>query len=87
MRRSLIGLGGPTGAWLEYAACTRVDPCIFFSESKKLQARAIQVCESCPVTEQCLEDAIVKNEMYGIRGGKTERERRMILAKRRFKKG
>lgn len=36
------------------------------------------VCYACPVKEECLRYAIEENEIYGIWGGKTPRERSMI---------
>jgi WhiB family transcriptional regulator, redox-sensing transcriptional regulator len=40
--------------------------------------RAISVCESCPVREACLEEAMRSQERFGVWGGlgAVERERR-----------
>jgi len=43
--------------------------------------RAVAVCNTCSVKEQCLDYALA-NEMYGIWGGKDERERGAIRQKR-----
>lgn len=39
------------------------------------------MCQKCPVLKQCLEDAFKHPELaeYGIRGGKSARERQEIL--------
>jgi len=36
------------------------------------------VCEGCPVVAECLSFAIETNQEYGIWGGKSEEERRVI---------
>ena len=42
-------------------------------------AEAKAVCAQCPVSMQCLGDAIDKGDWYGIRGGLTEGERRQLV--------
>jgi len=44
--------------------------------SKTQQAKI--VCVTCPVKEECLRYAIEAGEVYGIWGGKTNRERAVI---------
>ena len=41
------------------------------------QAKA--VCKRCPITDECLRWALDNRERYGIWGGKSEYERRLIL--------
>jgi WhiB family redox-sensing transcriptional regulator len=63
--------------WRNDAACTQVDPELFFpSEDEKWRPTrsAQQVCASCPVAAQCLADAPVWDR-WSIRGGITARER------------
>lgn len=36
----------------------------------------------CPVREECLEDAISNDELFGIRGGMSHRERNALVRKR-----
>lgn len=64
-------------SWLEDASCKGEDPAIWFSQ-KVLPA--IVVCNGCPVRRQCLADADrsesqVRDEVFGVRGGLTARER------------
>ena len=49
-----------------------MDVNIFFSKPVKKQA--VKVCESCPVVEQCAENAII-NESFGYVGGMSDKER------------
>ena len=44
---------------------------------------AKSICAGCPVKQPCLDDALMTGDKYGIRGGKTFRERRHM--KRRTK--
>lgn len=63
-------------------ACRGLDPNIFYPEKPNLEAKeavAIEICRSCVVVEECLEDALVKKENFGIRGGMTARERQKII--------
>ena len=42
------------------------------------ERRAKAVCASCPVRVECLEHAIAVDERYGIWGGLTQDERRLL---------
>lgn len=46
--------------------------------------KARSICAVCPVVEECLEYALERREVYGIWGGKTERERQRIRKQRRM---
>lgn len=50
---------------------------------EKSTAEAKRICAGCDVREQCLEWALENQERFGIFGGKSERERRRILAERK----
>lgn len=47
-------------------------------DRKVLVTAGIRICESCPVRVECLADAIVRREQYGIRGGLPLRARRRL---------
>lgn len=61
--------------WQEGAACSGMDPKMFevdgrLDEERKVEiARAISVCSSCPVKQQCLDDASEMDLATTIRGG------------------
>jgi hypothetical protein len=77
--------------WQEDSACKGVeDPSIFFPSPGDTEAlRAAKgICAGCPVLFPCLEYALANNERYGIWGGKSTRERLLILrAKRMLEEG
>lgn len=65
--------------WAVYAACREVDPEIFFPSGREQESRALAICATCPVIEDCLEYAIDSRERYGVWGGTTEKSRRKLL--------
>lgn len=75
-------LGEPEPDWRDAAACSAVDPEIFFPEKGGSTANAKRVCFSCPVRAECLDDALARNEAWGIWGGTSERERRRLKHQR-----
>jgi WhiB family transcriptional regulator, redox-sensing transcriptional regulator len=64
--------------WREDALCQEVDPEIFFPDKGRTVTDAKRVCMACEVRTECLQDALATNERFGVRGGKTERERRKL---------
>ena len=42
------------------------------------EARAKEICRSCPVRTDCLDHALSSDERYGIWGGMTENERKHL---------
>jgi WhiB family redox-sensing transcriptional regulator len=64
------------------ALCAQTDPEIFFPEKGGSVVAAKKVCSRCPERIDCLEDALVTRERFGIRGGLSERERRKIIKAR-----
>ncbi|MFF2039012.1 WhiB family transcriptional regulator [Kitasatospora sp. NPDC058170] len=73
------------GGGLPGAACTGVDPDLFFpaDDDEFSERRARQICAGCPVRERCLALAIKRGEPYGIFGGLDETERRALAQRRR----
>lgn len=72
--------------WLADAACRGLDVNLFYPErfSGQPAARAAkEICQTCPVTEECLIEALAVNDVWGIRGGMTPKERRMEGRRRR----
>lgn len=69
--------------WRELGSCRKLDTNMFFpigqtGEAEIKIARAKNVCGSCPVVQQCLEFAITTNQEYGVWGGHSEEERRVV---------
>ncbi|MFF3595000.1 WhiB family transcriptional regulator [Kitasatospora indigofera] len=76
--------------WHTGAACCRDEAGLFFAPSKEPTAarlareeQAKRVCARCPVLLECREHALVQPEPYGVWGGLTAAERRVVLARRR----
>ncbi|MFE9425348.1 WhiB family transcriptional regulator [Kitasatospora sp. NPDC006697] len=76
--------------WHTAAACRRDEAGLFFAPSKEPTAarlareeHAKQVCAGCPVLLSCREHALAQPEPYGVWGGLTAAERRVVLARRR----
>lgn len=74
-------------SWFDHAACRGADGSLFYplesnerpGERAKREAKAKEVCASCDVLETCLADALLRNELYGVWGGKNENERRALV--------
>lgn len=71
--------------WRENAACRGVDLDVFYPSTtgpgQYDQARTY--CASCPVRDDCLEDAVRRRDFEGFRGGKTPRQRQDIRLRSR----
>ena len=74
--------------WRSQARCRGVGPSLFYGgRGEAITAMAVDVCRQCPVRGACLDDAIateVDSETFGIRGGKSPDQRRMIRRRRRM---
>jgi WhiB family transcriptional regulator, redox-sensing transcriptional regulator len=64
----------------EDAACSTVDPELFFDSHYHAVHRAKKVCDICPLKKACAEYALKHPEMaeYGVWGGMSENERRSL---------
>lgn len=69
--------------WRDLAACAGSHADLFFPTRGEATGPAKAVCASCPVSEQCLADALAHGEKFGVWGGRSERERRAIRRRHR----
>lgn len=69
----------PGDLWRRDAACSHVDPELFYPEKGGSAAAAKRICEGCPVRAECLVWALERGERFGVWGGLSERERRRLL--------
>nr|WP_157164153.1 WhiB family transcriptional regulator [Streptomyces typhae] len=76
--------------WHSDAVCRRDEAGLFFAPSKEPTAARLsreeaakRVCARCPVLVECREHALLQPEPYGVWGGLTAAERRVVLARRR----
>jgi WhiB family redox-sensing transcriptional regulator len=63
-------------SWRDLAACSGMDPALFYPERGEEVATAKAVCAVCPVQAECLAAGLY--EKFGIWGGTSERERRKL---------
>jgi WhiB family transcriptional regulator, redox-sensing transcriptional regulator len=70
----------PATDWMASGLCAQTDPDEFYPDRGGSARQAKAVCARCPVITECLEDAIVHDERYGVWGGLSERERRPLRA-------
>lgn len=87
-RKELEKLAIPKFILEDEPACSQTDPELFFPVETELGFGGImakyisiesakKICDSCPLKVQCLEYALLNNEI-GIWGGTTERQREEI---------
>ncbi len=74
---------GLDDGWRDEAACADVEPEVFFpvgvtGPAVGQIAAAKAVCAGCTVQTLCLEFAITTNQEYGVWGGTSEEERRVL---------
>jgi WhiB family redox-sensing transcriptional regulator len=66
-----------TAEWRGQAVCNGMDPNMFFTDTgdgeqdKSRMAIALDACNRCSVTEECLSFAIKNGIKHGIYGGRT----------------
>lgn len=72
--------------WQQSGACRELPSEMFFHPDgergpsrRRRENKALAVCATCPVIEQCRNQALKIHELYGIWGGLTEDDRQTIL--------
>ena len=72
--------------WHREALCVGAPSDVFFPPRphQRMWDQARQICAQCPVSAECLEDALANEPEYraGMYGGKTPRERDVIARER-----
>ena len=84
---SSLALRAADDEWRDRALCRNTDPSLFFPVGTTGVAlvqieHAKQVCNQCPVKQECLDFALATNQDSGIWGGLSEEERRVIRRQR-----
>jgi WhiB family redox-sensing transcriptional regulator len=66
-------------------SCTdpTVDPAVFFPDTHEQLAQARAVCDTCPLTEQCLAGALALGTSDGVWGGVLLERGAVVRQKRR----
>lgn len=70
-------------AWRARAACHGINPNFFYPADKASIEAAKTFCQGCEVHDDCLAYALANEEIFGIWGGASERERKRILKRRK----
>lgn len=73
--------------WMADALCKTTPDVNFYPGRGESTDAARAVCAVCPVRAECLEYALRIGERYGIWGGTSERERRVLRRERRAELG
>jgi WhiB family redox-sensing transcriptional regulator len=73
-------------SWQRFRACADEPTTTFYPApgDTELLRRAKGICKDCSVRKQCLEYALDNAERFGIWGGKSARERMLILRAQRL---
>ena len=66
--------------WTMRAKCRGMEDALFPDASDQKRARLL--CSGCPVRFECLAEALDNRIEWGVWGGMTERERRLLLRQR-----
>ena len=69
---------GQSIEWMRRANCLGCNPVRFFPTVGEAAAEAKAVCAGCTVRVECFEYAAANNERFGVWGGTTEKERRLL---------
>ncbi len=70
--------GGRRADWVGQGRCAGGEPDAQFVRGAAQQGAKV-VCRKCPVIAECLADALDNRTEFGVWGGMTERERRVML--------
>lgn len=66
--------------WTVQAKCRGMEDALFPEAADQKRARLL--CSGCPVRLECLSEALDSRIEWGVWGGMTERERRLLLRQR-----
>jgi WhiB family transcriptional regulator, redox-sensing transcriptional regulator len=77
--------------WAASGACRDSDPELFFPVTEtgaaaRQLARAKAVCAGCPVRDQCLQFALDSGQAFGVWGGTTGEERRLLRRRHSYRR-
>lgn len=73
--------------WQDDAACASTDVEAFYFDAWEKRPAELtllkRMCAHCPVQDACLQYALQTNEQYGVWGGLTPDERRLLRRRQR----
>lgn len=65
--------------WQDEALCKEVELDIFFPTASQDHTPAKRICARCPVVDDCLAYALETDQVHGVWGGWSPRQRRIWL--------
>lgn len=68
-------------AWREKALCKKYKDIDFYSEEIGVIKKSVAICHRCQVAAECLQYAISNQEVFGVWGGVSQRNRRALHRK------
>lgn len=77
-----VVLGADDSRWWERANCRGLNADLFFPRRGDDVHQATAVCQSCAVKAECLDYAMDNGERFGIWGGLTGKQRRVLRRER-----
>lgn len=70
----------PGESWKKKAECATIPRISFFPVGRSSSKEALAACARCEVAEECLKYALENTITHGIWGGKTESQRKKMVA-------
>lgn len=61
------------------ALCAQSDPEEWYPDKGRPAVASLRICRRCDQRIDCLREALENHERYGVWGGMTERQRRVLL--------
>ena len=93
MSATVTSRAGPASmtGWAASGACRQSDPELFFPVTTSGPAagqvnKAKAVCARCPVRVPCLDFALDSGQAFGVWGGTTGEERRLLRRRRGYRR-
>lgn len=76
--QEILERGALSFTWTKEALCTRLPASRdeFFPDPGRIASDVRMICAACPVRAECLVEAILNDEKWGIWGGLSRNERR-----------
>lgn len=67
-------------SWVRQALCRQmIDPNGYYADRRTTsEVAALALCAACPVRQHCLQDALDRDDQFGIWGGTSPAERRQL---------
>lgn len=65
-------------SWTAAAACRGMATGSFYPGQGESTSLPVTICQGCDVRRACLQYALLRNEKFGVWGGKSEKQRRVM---------